>query len=124
MNDMAPCLQQVKEDGAVRKEKRQYKKRKHKGTTASQRAAASSAAAYIHAAAGPLDMLSSEDEMEAAANAAVLSDEDVEPDVVEDPFAFRRRIDCNYHAVSGGQTFYVVRIIMGYVSCRTHYPHL
>ncbi|KAK7866529.1 hypothetical protein R5R35_002483 [Gryllus longicercus] len=113
--------EEITEDEPLpRKEKRQYKKRKHKvplavaggvsGTaglgrrtsgTASTAASATGLTTAVCAENLEIDGLSS-DEGEASAGllsgAAVSDDDDSGADAAEGPFAFRRRKNCSYHA--------------------------
>ncbi|KAG8227558.1 hypothetical protein J437_LFUL000658 [Ladona fulva] len=95
-----------KEENIPRKEKRQYKKRKHKSGVGSARVSLGmsqllgpdSAGVY-----GAGDTMSSEDEDRVGGHSpgvASPSDQDDETDTSEGTFVFRRKKYCNYHAVS------------------------
>ncbi|XP_046404617.1 enhancer of polycomb homolog 1 [Ischnura elegans] len=99
-----------KEESMPRKEKRQYKKRKHKSGVGSARVSGLGMSQLMGSDAsgvyGAGDTLSSEEEDRVGGHspgAASPSDQDDETDTSEGPFVFRRKKHCNYHApLSGG----------------------
>lgn len=94
-----------KDDAVPRKEKRQYKKRKHKttgppsatGTSAHGMGSRGSTSTLVDPLGYGYACTSEEDTTETLTNATGQSDE--EPDPLEGPFAFRRKRHCSYHAV-------------------------
>jgi len=93
VNDGVGCPQ---DDAVPRKEKRQYKKRKHKGGSSS--VGGSSVSRNV------LDSYhlaqSSEEESSSGLHPGGSPHPAPEEDEDEGPFAFRRNPACNYHAVS------------------------
>lgn len=103
----------VKQDEVVpRKEKRQYKRRKHKTGVG---AVGIGSHGHRHSGCGSMgsgtellgynctaggELLSSEDEGDVILSGQSPQSEDEEPDPSEGPFTFRRKKYCNYHAVS------------------------
>jgi hypothetical protein len=110
----------VKQDEVVpRKEKRQYKRRKHKTgpgavgigshgqghrhSGCGSSGSGSELLGYNCAAGG--ELLSSEDEGDVVLSGQSPQSEDEEPDPSEGPFTFRRKKYCSYHAVSSDSYF-------------------
>ncbi|XP_071447247.1 enhancer of polycomb homolog 1 isoform X2 [Hetaerina americana] len=99
-----------KEESMPRKEKRQYKKRKHKSGVGSARVSGLGMSQLLGSDAsgvyGAGDTLSSEEEDRIGGHSpggASPSDQDDETDTSEGRFVFRRKKYCNYHApLSGG----------------------
>lgn len=105
----------IKQDEVVpRKEKRQYKRRKHK-TGVGAVGIGSHGHGHHHSGCGSTgsgtellgyncsaggELLSSEDEGDVVLSGQSPQSEDEEPDPSEGPFTFKRKKYCNYHAVS------------------------